>query len=162
MHTILTEVDGEWLGVCAARAAAVAWCACQALKCRSGRPPTNFPGTVWQVPSGIIAQTQASAKSSCSARCVYDDIFLAIRKLRQASGGLVKTCMVVDLDVHQGNGHERDKLHFGDRDTFIVDVYNGGIYPLDEPAKKVGRRPVMCQGRCTSNSCVTLDSLCDA
>ena len=41
----------------------------------------------------------------CS-RCVYDDIFLAIRQLRRASGGAVKTVMVVDLDVHQGNGEE--------------------------------------------------------
>ncbi|GAB4819238.1 hypothetical protein N2152v2_006284 [Parachlorella kessleri] len=68
--------------------------------------------------------------------CVYDDIYLAIRKLRQAAGGLVKTCMVIDLDVHQGNGYERDKLHFGDQDTYLVDVYNGWIYPRDETAKK--------------------------
>ncbi len=70
-------------------------------------------------------------------QCVYDDIYLAIRKLRQAAGGLVRTCMVIDLDVHQGNGYERDKLHFGDQDTYLVDVYNGWIYPRDETAKKV-------------------------
>lgn len=41
----------------------------------------------------------------------------------------------VDLDVHQGNGHERSKLHFQDLDNFIIDVYNGGIFPLDFAAK---------------------------
>jgi acetoin utilization deacetylase AcuC-like enzyme len=30
--------------------------------------------------------------------------------------------MVVDLDVHQGNGVERDKLHWNDADLCIVDM----------------------------------------
>lgn len=70
------------------------------------------------------------------ARCVYDDIYLAIRKLRAASGGLVRQCMVIDLDVHQGNGVERDKLRFADADTFILDVYHGTNYPMDHQAKQ--------------------------
>lgn len=37
----------------------------------------------------------------------------------------------------QGNGVERCKLHFEDDGTFIVDVFNSGIYPRDGPAKKV-------------------------
>ena len=33
--------------------------------------------------------------------CVYDDWTLAIRKLRQASGGRIQKAMMIDLDVHQ-------------------------------------------------------------
>ncbi len=35
----------------------------------------------------------------------------------------------------QGNGHERDKLHFEDEDTFILDAYNSDIWPNDRKAK---------------------------
>ena len=44
--------------------------------------------------------------------CCYDDITFLIRALARASEGLLKNVMIVDLDVHQGNGHERSKLHF--------------------------------------------------
>lgn len=37
--------------------------------------------------------------------------------------------MIVDLDAHQGNGHERD--HIGNEDVYIVDAYNHRIYPGD-------------------------------
>lgn len=43
--------------------------------------------------------------------------------------------MVVDLDVHQGNGVERDKLHYQDQDLYIVDMYNSRTFPLDTAAK---------------------------
>lgn len=43
--------------------------------------------------------------------------------------------MVVDLDVHQGNGVGRDKLHFHDSDLYILDMYNSYTFPLDTPAK---------------------------
>lgn len=42
--------------------------------------------------------------------------------------------MYIDLDAHQGNGHERDFT--GDEDTFIVDAYNYEIYPNDIAAKE--------------------------
>ena len=58
--------------------------------------------------------------------CPYSDITLAIRRVRAASEGAVQRVMILDTDVHQGNGHERDKLHWQDDDTFIVDVYNAG------------------------------------
>ena len=35
----------------------------------------------------------------------------------------------------QGNGHARDKLHFQDADTFIVDMYNCSIWPADTQAR---------------------------
>lgn len=35
--------------------------------------------------------------------CPFDDIYLAVRRLRAASGGAVRRVVVVDLDAHQGN-----------------------------------------------------------
>jgi histone deacetylase 11 len=43
--------------------------------------------------------------------------------------------MVIDLDVHQGNGIERDKLSTGDAQMYIVDMYNSQAFPLDTVAK---------------------------
>jgi histone deacetylase 11 len=40
-----------------------------------------------------------------------------------------------DLDVHQGNGQQRSKLHFGDTETFVVDVYNADVFPRDHQAR---------------------------
>eukprot|EP00775_Hariotina_reticulata_P006602 gene6602-6830_t len=67
--------------------------------------------------------------------CPYADISLAIKKIRAASQGAVQRILVVDLDVHQGNGVERDKLAAGDQDLFILDVYNRDAFPWDQQAK---------------------------
>lgn len=85
--------------------------------------------------------------------CAYDDISLMLRVLWAASGAggdpAFRRAMVVDVDVHQGNGHERTKLHFlsgsGNGQSsgsgscmpsvFTVDVYRGDIYPRDDAAK---------------------------
>lgn len=42
--------------------------------------------------------------------------------------------MIIDLDAHQGNGHERDFT--GDDRVYIFDMYNGYIYPNDSRAKR--------------------------
>jgi len=34
----------------------------------------------------------------------------------------VQRVLVIDLDVHQGNGVERDKLHWDDKDLCILDM----------------------------------------
>jgi histone deacetylase 11 len=65
--------------------------------------------------------------------CVYADITLAIRHLRM-NVPEARKAVILDLDAHQGNGHERDAL--GDEDTHIVDFFNHSIYPYDLPAKK--------------------------
>lgn len=41
--------------------------------------------------------------------------------------------MIVDLDAHQGNGHERDFAE--DSRVYIFDMFNQGIYPRDIDAK---------------------------
>jgi histone deacetylase 11 len=43
--------------------------------------------------------------------------------------------LIIDLDVHQGNGLERDKLRIK-KSTIIVDIYNKDIYPMDGHARE--------------------------
>jgi histone deacetylase 11 len=62
--------------------------------------------------------------------CIYPDITFITQKLRHVYG--IKKIMIVDLDAHQGNGHERD--HLGDEDIHIFDAYNHMIYPGDVDA----------------------------
>ncbi|XP_031572592.1 histone deacetylase 11-like [Actinia tenebrosa] len=66
----------------------------------------------------------------CSANkgggfCAYADITLAIKFLFKYLG--VEKAMIIDLDAHQGNGHEADFM--GDKQVYIMDVYNAHIYP---------------------------------
>ncbi|XP_067000305.1 histone deacetylase 11 [Anabrus simplex] len=72
--------------------------------------------------------------------CPYADITLLIQFLFQHEQRRVKLAMIVDLDAHQGNGHEHD---FTDhQNVYILDIYNGGIYPRDKKAKRGIRRGV--------------------
>mmetsp|Transcript_47789 Transcript_47789/g.63131 ORF Transcript_47789/g.63131 Transcript_47789/m.63131 type:complete len:150 (+) Transcript_47789:370-819(+) len=43
-----------------------------------------------------------------------------------------KRFLIIDLDAHQGNGHERD--HMNKSKYYIIDAYNHGIYPGDDYA----------------------------
>ncbi|VDM59876.1 unnamed protein product [Angiostrongylus costaricensis] len=70
-------------------------------------------------------------RSSGGGFCVYADISLALKILFGMR--LIEKAMIIDLDAHQGNGHERD---FGDDErVFILDVYNPRIYPRDHQAE---------------------------
>lgn len=63
--------------------------------------------------------------------CAYPDITLMIHHVRKQYP--IRKVMIIDLDVHQGNGHERDFIL--DTDTFIVDCYNAEIpFPGDTKA----------------------------
>lgn len=51
----------------------------------------------------------------------------------------VRKFLIIDLDAHQGNGHERDLGD--DPEVHIIDAYNPYIYPGDVVAdKKIGTR----------------------
>ncbi|MFH4981807.1 hypothetical protein AB6A40_008516 [Gnathostoma spinigerum] len=63
--------------------------------------------------------------------CVYADITLALRFL--FLNKLIERAMIVDLDAHQGNGHEHDFA--GDNRVYIFDMFNYQIYPGDYIAK---------------------------
>eukprot|EP00462_Mataza_sp_D1_P013891 CAMPEP_0175165230 /NCGR_PEP_ID=MMETSP0087-20121206/26939_1 /TAXON_ID=136419 /ORGANISM="Unknown Unknown, Strain D1" /LENGTH=261 /DNA_ID=CAMNT_0016454521 /DNA_START=204 /DNA_END=989 /DNA_ORIENTATION=- len=68
--------------------------------------------------------------------CVYADISLAILTLNEKYPKLQRF-LIVDLDAHQGNGHENDKLSgkFKSLHVAIFDMYNHEIYPQDQRAK---------------------------
>lgn len=73
----------------------------------------------------------------CSSKgggfCPYADITLLLVRLFDLEPLRVRNAMIVDLDAHQGNGHERD---FKDTETvYILDMYNAYIYPKDNEAK---------------------------
>lgn len=70
-----------------------------------------------------------------SGFCVYNDIGLSCKYLLDYYGNQIKKILIIDLDAHQGNGHERDKAILGDS-IIIADVYNPFIFPKDEYAKQ--------------------------
>ncbi|EAR91698.2 histone deacetylase family protein (macronuclear) [Tetrahymena thermophila SB210] len=74
-----------------------------------------------------------ACRQSGGGFCIYPDICFAIEYLRKCFG--IKRCMIVDLDAHQGNGHERDFID-DKENTFILDFYNHSIYPADTFAAK--------------------------
>lgn len=67
--------------------------------------------------------------------CMFSDLTLALRKIRRASQGSVSKIMIIDTDVHQGNGYEKDKLTFEDNQLYILDIYNSELWPHDTSAK---------------------------
>ncbi|XP_030584627.1 histone deacetylase 11-like [Archocentrus centrarchus] len=71
--------------------------------------------------------------------CAYADITLAIKFLFERVEAISRVT-IIDLDAHQGNGHERDFLD--DRRVFIMDMYNRYIYPGDGYAKRAIKRKV--------------------
>ncbi|XP_056001159.1 histone deacetylase 11-like isoform X2 [Ostrea edulis] len=74
--------------------------------------------------------------------CAYADITLSIRFMFDRLEGIAKI-LIIDLDAHQGNGHERDFMD--DDRVYIMDVYNRGIYPHDGYAKRAIKRKVELQ-----------------
>ncbi len=58
--------------------------------------------------------------------CIYNDIAIAIRDLRAA--GRIRRALVVDLDVHQGNGTA--ECFAGDNGVFTFSMHEGDIYPI--------------------------------
>ncbi|KAF5826299.1 hypothetical protein DUNSADRAFT_3707 [Dunaliella salina] len=74
--------------------------------------------------------------------CPFDDITLAIRRVREASGGTLSKVLYIDCDAHQGNGVARDKLLFNDQDLYILDVFNVDVYPGDEESWPAINLPV--------------------
>ncbi|CAL1529385.1 unnamed protein product [Lymnaea stagnalis] len=79
--------------------------------------------------------------------CAYADITLSIKFAFDKIEGVSKV-MIIDLDAHQGNGHERDFMD--DARVFILDIYNRDIYPHDGFAKRAIRRKV--ELRCYTNN----------
>ncbi len=58
--------------------------------------------------------------------CVYNDIAIAIRTLQDE--GRIGRALVVDLDVHQGNGTA--ECFAGEESVFTFSMHQGSIYPV--------------------------------
>lgn len=74
-----------------------------------------------------------------SGFCVYSDIPLMIRHVHEAYPDKMKKFLIVDLDAHQGNGHEKDKRDGvlpSSISVHIYDQYNSGIFPCDTYARE--------------------------
>lgn len=65
--------------------------------------------------------------------CVFNDVAVAIRELQSDSG--VRRCVVVDLDVHQGNGTAA--IFQGDRDVLTISVHGANNYPFAKESSDV-------------------------
>ncbi|XP_021835528.1 histone deacetylase 2 [Spinacia oleracea] len=64
--------------------------------------------------------------------CVYADISLCIHFALARLN--IARVMIIDLDAHQGNGHEIDFSE--DKRVYILDMYNSEVYPLDFVARR--------------------------
>ncbi len=61
--------------------------------------------------------------------CAINDIAVAVRRLQRA--GRVERVMIVDCDVHQGNGTAT--IFAGDRKVFTFSIQQENNYPLEKP-----------------------------
>jgi histone deacetylase 11 len=75
--------------------------------------------------------------------CVYADMSMAILEVNRLHP-TIDRFLIVDLDAHQGNGHENDKRagRFRDLKIFTMDMFNASIYPQDHTAKQAIDLPV--------------------
>ena len=65
--------------------------------------------------------------------CIYADIPIAVRSLQ--SEKLIQKTLIIDLDVHQGNG---TVLCLGpDKNTFTFSMHQGDIYPFPKPKSNI-------------------------
>ncbi|KAJ3686511.1 hypothetical protein LUZ61_015675 [Rhynchospora tenuis] len=95
----------------------------------------------------------------CSAEqgggfCTYADITLCIQfafvRLH------ISRIMIIDLDAHQGNGHEKDFAN--DERVYTLDIYNADIYPLDYEARRyINQKVELASGTGTQDYMAHLD-----
>lgn len=81
--------------------------------------------------------------------CPYADITLLIERIFSQES-YIKNVMIIDLDAHQGNGHERDFMD--NAYVYIMDMYNMCIYPRDHEAKLAIRYAVELRPRIKDES----------
>lgn len=86
--------------------------------------------------------------------CAYADISLCIHyafiRLH------ISRVMIIDLDAHQGNGHEKDFSN--DRRVYILDMYNPDIYPFDFEARRyIDLKVEVASGTTTDEYLMKLD-----
>jgi histone deacetylase 11 len=84
--------------------------------------------------------------------CAYADITLTIQFAFARLD--ISRVMIIDLDAHQGNGHEHDFMN--NRSIYILDMYNSDIYPRDATAKTRIDLPVAIKSYTTTEKYLDL------
>jgi len=104
---------------------------------------------VWLAAGGSILAGQCALRDDWSANigggfhhacpdhgegfCVIHDVAIAIRRLQ--SDGAIERAMVVDTDVHQGNGTAA--IFGGDENVFTFSIHQERNYPFVKPPSSV-------------------------
>ena len=104
---------------------------------------------VWLAAGGSILAGQCALRDGWSANigggfhhacpdrgegfCVIHDVAIAIRRLQ--SDGAIERAMVVDTDVHQGNGTAA--IFGGDENAFTFSIHQERNYPFVKPPSSV-------------------------
>jgi acetoin utilization deacetylase AcuC-like enzyme len=65
--------------------------------------------------------------------CMIHDVAIAIRRLQ--ADGAIKTAIVVDTDVHQGNGTAG--IFAKDHDVFTISIHQRNNYPMVKPQSTI-------------------------
>lgn len=78
------------------------------------------------ISSNLAGGTHHSYPDRGEGFCVFNDVAVAIRVLQR--DGLAKRFLIVDLDVHQGNGTAF--IFYGDADVFTFSMHGAKNYPL--------------------------------
>ncbi|KAK9208219.1 hypothetical protein WN944_000573 [Citrus x changshan-huyou] len=86
--------------------------------------------------------------------CAYADISLCIHYAFVQLN--ISRVMIIDLDAHQGNGHEKD--FSSDSRVYILDMFNPGIYPRDYEARRfIDQKVEVVSGTTTNEYLKKLD-----
>jgi acetoin utilization deacetylase AcuC-like enzyme len=85
------------------------------------------------IEDGVAANLAGGTHHACHAHgegyCVINDVVVAIRALR--AEGRIRRAVVVDLDVHHGNGTA--ELLAGDPESFTFSMHGRNNFPLRKP-----------------------------
>jgi acetoin utilization deacetylase AcuC-like enzyme len=66
--------------------------------------------------------------------CVFNDVAVAVRAMQ--AEGLVRRCLIIDCDVHQGNGTAA--IFTGDPTVFTLDLYGAKNFPFHKVPPTLG------------------------
>jgi acetoin utilization deacetylase AcuC-like enzyme len=82
---------------------------------------------------GLAGGTHHAFPAEGSGFCIFNDIYVAIQTLRRE--GRIQRALVVDLDVHQGDGTAL--MAAGDPDTYTFSAHGAGNFPFRKQVSKL-------------------------
>jgi acetoin utilization deacetylase AcuC-like enzyme len=102
--------------------------------CLVERGRRSVQGTVWAARDALArgfgmnlgGGTHHAAAAAGRGYCVFNDVAVAVRVLR--AEGALERVLVVDCDVHQGDGTA--ELFADDAETFTLSLHGGANYPF--------------------------------